>query len=730
MTALLAFVATASVLWGAPAAKMVEDFESLDAWRTRDKEISISLDQAHARTGKSCLHLRMAVDLKNGDTKYPMGWPAATKTYAEPIDLAGWQFLEFDLYFNSSLHRDPDFAMHVTLRDEKGRTFYRTTLTDLRQGKWAHERLCIAGMPNLRLGELHLWFSEETYDHGEIVDIYVDSLRATRAPARPKLPDFSAGPTRGVLASGPRAKLWLAEPVEKVLRKAAPPTARLKRLRLAGARNEYVSAQVVLQPAAEATGAVRVSMSDLRGPGGATLAASNLWWSAVDYVPAREGPKEGLPDPLPGPKPFVADQPWNYPLWLDLYVPPEAHPGEYKGSLTVTFGDERLTVPVALRVFGFSVPKTQSVGFVTHIYGPWGWSKDIQKWFGNMEYWDFVRKWRPQVVALLARYRMSPFGLESLEMRWDEEHQKVQITNAEDFITSVRRYLALGCNMYSMGVPCFFNRSSFLGAKKGTPEYLQRITAAYKAAADFLRANNLPTHWLVYYADEVVVHKHSHPIDFDLLNAAYDAMHAADPHIKIYATEVPSPLIHTQCPIAWCMNVSSFDEDILREQKAKGCEVWWYNGYRLPRPAAHLSAPGMSHRATFWIMHKYDIDGYFIWTVNRWVGDPHKQPNRDKRSQAGTHYWLYPNPDGTVSPSLRLTMFRDGAEDYEYLAALDRLARRLDKQGKKKAAARCRAALERAQSLILAMDNTLAINYDDLRRARELVARTIEDESS
>lgn len=702
---------------------MVDDFETLEGWQTRGEEISLSLDTDHARTGRRCLHIHLEVNHDNG-----IGWPAATKTFKKPVDLSDFQFVEFDVYFESGRGLDPDFAMHVTLKDDRGREIYRTTLIDLRHQRWSHECFCIAGIPGAaRLTTLHFWFSEGSYDHGDVIDVYIDSFRATKAPPRPKLPDFGLPPARGLLISSPSLKIWLAEPVEKVLRNTPVPGARLRGIMLSGARNEYVGAQLVLTPRVErGVGIVRLRFTDLRGPSGAVIRADNIWWSQVIYVPAREGPPEGLPDALPGPKSFSADRPWNYPIWIDLYIPSDAKPGVYTGSLAVDCSTAgHFTIPVTIRVYDFSIPKRQSVPFVTHVYGPWGWSEEIRRWFGDMSYWDYVLKWRPKIFALLARYRMSPLTPASMEMRWDEETGRVVITNAEEFLRLTRYYLSLGCGMYGMGVPFFFDRGAFLGAKKGSPEYLKRITAAYRAAAELLREEGLPTHWEVYCVDEVVVHKHSRPIDFDLLNRVFDAICAADPAIKIFATEVPSPLIRTKGRITWCINVSCLDEDVLREEKGKGREVWWYNGYRLPRPAAHISAPGIAHRALFWIMRKYGIDGYFIWTVNRWTTNPWKQPNRFRRAKAGQHYWLYPNPDGTVSPSLRLAMFRDGAEDYEYMAALDRLADRLEKEGKWEAAERCRKALQMALSIVLSYDNAVCISYDQLRRARELLARTL-----
>ena len=64
-----------------------------------------------------------------------------TKEYESGIDLSGYDFLELDMYYESERRLDPDFAIHIIIKDSKGRAFYRTTFIDLRDRKWAHEKL-------------------------------------------------------------------------------------------------------------------------------------------------------------------------------------------------------------------------------------------------------------------------------------------------------------------------------------------------------------------------------------------------------------------------------------------------------------------------------------------------------------------------------------------------------------------------------------------------------------
>ena len=171
--------------------------------------------------------------------------------------------------------------------------------------------------------------------------------------------------------------------------------------------------------------------------------------------------------------------------------------------------------------------------------------------------------------------------------------------------------------------------------------------------------------------------------------------------------------------------MDSFSLALLDEQHALGNKVWWYNGYKSPRPGMRIAARAVDHRAIGWMSYKYGIDGYLIWTVNRWTANPWEVPNSGT-SPAGNAFLLYPNPDGTSSPSLRIVMLRDGFEDYEYHALLSGLAERARQAGEADLGAECERTIERADAFILSYDNCPHIQPSFIYDARRLLAEQIE----
>ncbi len=709
---------------------LIDGFESADGWRTGgQKEIRFDLSGLHVKQGGKALHLHVEIDHKNaeevGKVKYPMGWPKVSRQYPKPIDLSSYDFLEFDVYFHSRDGVDPDVAMHAAFMDSDGREFYRKNLVNLRHGKWAHEKLCIRALPGAAdFRALRFTISESMYDDGSVIDFYIDNLRATKAVGYEPPP---MRPVRRPLVQTDAALLWFEGPCRKVQRAEKPQFTAAPNpvVRMAAARNETEAVQLVLRPlATKGVGRVTVEVGDLVGPGAAKIARRNITWSPVAYVPAREGPPEGLPDALPGPKPFTADEPWQYPIWLEVYVPPDTPAGDYAAPVTVRTGRGALRAELRLHVWDFAIPLEQHLRTSTYIYPPSGWCGEMRHWLGDMDYAGFLHEWRPAVLKLLARYRLSPAGLYNLTMRYDKREKKVVLTNTGEFERAVKLYTSWGLRFNKMPAPYLFDRPSFLGAKKGTPEYLERITEAFRTAAVYLDEKGWLDQSYVYCVDEVVLHKHTVDRDLALLNRVFDAIHAAHPKIRIFGAEPPSPVLRGMN--IWCINMNCFDPDVLREQHALGNEVWWYNGFHSPRPGTRIAARGVDHRALFWMNWKYGIDGYLIWTVNRWDTNPWKKPNRNRRATAGQHFLLYPTPEGGVVPSIRLAMMRDGLEDYEYHWLLADLAKKLHAAGKIGAAAECERTLQKADAFLLAPDNCAYIHPDYLYESRRQLAEAIE----
>ena len=139
---------------------------------------------------------------------------------------------------------------------------------------------------------------------------------------------------------------------------------------LFGARGETVSYQVCIERArAEPLKGVRVRPDALEGPGGATIGGAEIelyrnWyarnsrkqWQPAYCVPMAHGAAFDLPDParaLPNQQ--------NQTVYVDIYVPKDAPPGEYRGRVTVEAeGTEAAAIPVALAVYDFALPDALS----------------------------------------------------------------------------------------------------------------------------------------------------------------------------------------------------------------------------------------------------------------------------------------------------------------------------------------------------------------------------------
>ncbi|MBM4085669.1 MAG: fibronectin type III domain-containing protein, partial [Planctomycetes bacterium] len=131
---------------------------------------------------------------------------------------------------------------------------------------------------------------------------------------------------------------------------------------LSAARNEIVAFQLI----AEAAKVEDIRARDLAGDGG-RIAAAQARCYRVWFV--REGnrwfPEVALPMQVSGAQ-NVPNRRFQA-LWVDIYVPKDARPGEYRGSLVVTMDGKRTEAPLRLRVGQLTLPDT--VGFVVDLNG-------------------------------------------------------------------------------------------------------------------------------------------------------------------------------------------------------------------------------------------------------------------------------------------------------------------------------------------------------------------------
>jgi uncharacterized protein (TIGR03382 family) len=164
------------------------------------------------------------------------------------------------------------------------------------------------------------------------------------------------------------AEVWTAIATEKIRPATAARSA--PEARLTAARNEFEAFQIVVTGAA---GNVRATATALRGAG--TIEAVRLYREAhvnVTKASAADGGLGWWPDALvpdvdeiAGEKrnafPFQVLAGESKPIWVEVFVPADAPPGEYAGEVRVTWDGGAATVHVKLTVWSFTLPAQASL---------------------------------------------------------------------------------------------------------------------------------------------------------------------------------------------------------------------------------------------------------------------------------------------------------------------------------------------------------------------------------
>ncbi len=157
---------------------------------------------------------------------------------------------------------------------------------------------------------------------------------------------------------------------------------------LLAARNEMVGAQVILEKLGSTLTNVGVTCSDLGGPGGRAVipAATSVEFFQLHYVTSGSTYYAEAAIPLASPFPTTFNIPDiyhnpsssanNQSVWMDIYVPKDAAPGDYTGAITVTAAElsAPVTINVAIHVSRVVIPDYPT--FLVDLNGysnPWNW---------------------------------------------------------------------------------------------------------------------------------------------------------------------------------------------------------------------------------------------------------------------------------------------------------------------------------------------------------------------
>ena len=244
---------------------------------------------------------------------------------------------------------------------------------------------------------------------------------------------------------------------------------------------------------------------------------------------------------------------------------------------------------------------------------------------------------------------------------------------------------------------------SLMGYREDTPEYQAAFAAYCQGVQEHLREKGWLDEAFVYWFDE------PSPKDYAFVTNGFLKLKNAAPDIARMLTEQVEPEL-VGGPNIWCPLTPSFDLEVAQERRAQGEKFWWYicTGPKAPYVTLFIDHPATELRVWSWQTWKRRISGLLIWETNYWTSSAaYPDPNHPQNPYDDPMGWRtgYSTPPGVKMPwgngdgrfiypaeaaadgrpekpvldgpvdSIRFEMLRDGIEDHEYLAILDRLIR-------------------------------------------------------
>jgi hypothetical protein len=425
-----------------------------------------------------------------------------------------------------------------------------------------------------------------------------------------------------------------------------------KAVEIAAAAREYENVQLIVIPTAKDLEKVTVTLTDLVGPGG-KIDKKNLEWRLAEDV--RTKPSYGYPRSLHGwkPDPLLPGEPFDVKVkqmkavWVTTFVPPEAGPGEYSGTITLAPANSHpVRVGLKLHVWNYALPLRGRFRHMCHFQPQQAFER------GGSRLGPPSPEKRRENYGFLLKYRFSPTA----------QYSRSPSPQAED----IQFCLDRGITTFVAG--------NHPGPKVNVDAVRPYYEALKKAgcldlAVIYIGDEGTSPEKLAEYRRKAVTVKRNFP-------GLRVMVGGSTPRKELIGfVDVWDPIMSMT---AGRGQGYQFNRQAVEERKALGEEVLWYMaGVRPPYPSIELDPPATSIRMFCWITWKYGVGGWELYgTQGGWDKPTSKTWPKTEwdtytwRTYNGSGQFVYPGPDGVPLASIRLENARDGIEDYESLALL------------------------------------------------------------
>lgn len=479
--------------------------------------------------------------------------------------------------------------------------------------------------------------------------------------------------------------VWTADSTVRVTPRTFPGKAAPRGISLELAGRERESAQIcVTAGRSDAWTAGDLEVSVLKDDAGRPF-PGRVYWQRIGYVPRQLGGGKHslspefdelwLPDPLLPAAPFRVRGGSTQGLWLTAAADADAFAGTYRGVVRVLRdGKEFATVPITLRVRGFSLPQTFGCRY----------SLSVMDGFTRFHYPDAFKAKRHESWDLMLDHRLSPddisrFTLPDLDELEYAKKRGMCLFNLLNIVPEPKDPNTL--IVYTTTKEVLFSDWFY-------PQFRDRLVPYVKE----LRRRGLADMAYVYGFDEQekeyfpAIEKFWKSLQRDL-PCRVPLMSTSRAYRDIAACPTnPPPSAYAgdwMCPLT-----ADWRDGLSEDLRKRGKKVWWYTCLSPVEPYANfanIEYPFADGRLLGWMTHLWRADGFLFWVVNFWPKDMRKLDERDTffpdfdirigDTVHGDGVLLYPGRQG-VLPSIRLANVRDGEEDAEWLQAAEAVAGR------------------------------------------------------
>jgi len=450
------------------------------------------------------------------------------------------------------------------------------------------------------------------------------------------------------------------------------------------AKNEYETFQLVILPKSRDLLGIKIEPEDFIGEDGKLkISKDNIKINIVGYVKIEKtfsGRKPGwYPDPLIPNFSVNVKSTEVQPFWVTIYVPTDTVAGKYKGRIKITpINMKSEEVLISLKVRDFSLPKTLHLKTMC-----WTPTETIKKFYKSvipMEGKENVAK-RDEIFrnywGTLLEYRLGVGGDIALGMWWKIFGPVQGELGSLDFSEVERRLtwaFDRGLNAFIMGLTPNLKREN---QKEYSQKYQEELKQYLREYSAFLEKKGWLDYAFVYTYDEAP--KSAWPEVKKISNV----IRSVNKKLKIYqCINEPEGVRELNDYVdIWDVYVAQYWGTGVSEYQKKGKEVWlavciW----PADPPNLFVEYLPLDARVLSWFCWKYNAVGFEYWSSVSWKDNASSYKEYwksveftdwkadDKGGQDG--YLLYPGPDGTAIPSIRLSNLREGFEDYEYLYIL------------------------------------------------------------